>query len=269
MIFALEKNTLNMLSKIYRLSMVVICSLLLAGCQTTLQAPVKDGAPTSKDAAMQAYETEEFTWDIGTSHYYLDKGATQMVTLERENWMKDAQGNVVANWFGAGNVWGIGGGPMGGDPRTARLPKTMRISYYDYQEDRFYQLDAELPQKKLFELFKQKTVSIDTKYGSVKPMFNGLLIGVAPQGNVVVWARARGARDQVELATYKAHAMQDMTIERYNSTGTYGPNGGRAFPISTDRWGILSDATALTPATVERLKSGWLPSADYYLQQRI
>ena len=189
---------------------------------------------------MQVYETEEFTWDIGTSHYYLDKGATQMVTLERDNWMKDAQGNVVANWFGAGNVWGKGGGPMGGDPRKSRLPKTLRISYYDFQENRFYQLDAELPQKKIYELFKQKTVSIDSKYGSVMPLFNGLLIGVAPQGHVVIWVRSGSGRDQVELATFKAQIIQGMTIERYNTMGNHGANGTRAFPISADRWKILS-----------------------------
>ena len=218
---------------------------------------------------MPAYETEEFTWGLSTSHYYLDKGATQMVTLERENWMKDAQGNVVANWFGAGNVWGLGGGPMGGEPRKSRLPKTIRISYYDYQEDRFFQLDAELPQKKIFELFKQRTVDRSRQVGDAIPRYDRFLIGIAPQGHVVLWVRAAGAKDQVELATYKAQVLQGMTIDRYNGTGTYGPNEGRAFPISTDRWGKLSSTTSLKPATVEKLKSGWLPPVDYYLQQRI
>lgn len=246
----------------------VIC-LNIAACHAPLKVPVTPHSQSTTGYKMHPYETEQFTWSIYTSHYYLDKGNTQMVTLEQENWMKDAEGKVVANWFGAGAAWGLGGQPMGGNARLARLPKTMRITYYDYQEDRFYQLDAELPLAQIYELFMRKTVSIGLDYGNVTPQFNTFLIGIAPQGNIVLWLSSGDGTDQVELANYRATVMQNMGIARYNTTGTYGSNGERAFPISADRWQVLSSATALEAATVEKLKSGWTPPATPYLQQRL
>ena len=211
---------------------------------------------------MPAYETEEFTWGLYTSHYYLDAGNTESPTLERQNWMKDAQGNVVMQWYGEGTAWGKGSPPMGGDKRRARLPKTLRVTYYDYQEDRFYQLDAELSLPLLYDLFKQKVVSPDLGLGTVVPRFDNFKIGIAPQGHVVLWLGGRAGADQVELAVFKAKPLRDMTVERYNASKP-------AFPLKTDRWKKISYETSLRPETVAKLKSGWMPDASYYLKQRV
>src|SRR5450830_859100 len=71
------------------------------------------------------------------------------------NWLKDAQGDTVARFFsGFGATWGAGSSDMGGtNPKGSRLPKTIHLSYYDYQEDRFYRLEAELPLHRIYELF--------------------------------------------------------------------------------------------------------------------
>ena len=211
---------------------------------------------------MPAYETEEFIWGLDTSHYYLDAGNTESPTLERQNWMKDAQGNVVMQWYGEGTAWGTGSPPMGGDKRRARLPKTLRITYYDYQEDRFYQLNTELPLPQLYDFFKQKIVSTGMGYGTVVPRFDTITIGIAPQGHVVLWVSGRSAIDQVELAVFKAQPLRDMTIERYNASQP-------AFPLKADRWTKISYETSLRPETVAKLKSGWMPDASYYLKQRV
>jgi hypothetical protein len=234
---------------------ILACSLLLVANHGLTQTKA------IKETAMPAYETEEFIWRLVTSHYYLDSGATQIVTIERQNWMKDALGKVVAQWWGAGNVWGLGGTPMGGDKRRARLPKTLRTTYYDYQEDRFYQLDAELPLQKLHALFKETVVSPSLNYGKVVPKFDTFKIGIAPQGHVVVWVGGRGGDDQIELGIYKAQMMRDMTVAGYNATKP-------AFPLKADRWTKLSYSTSLKPETVAKLKTGWMPELGYYLKQR-
>lgn len=234
---------------------ILVCSLLLVANLCWAQTkPIKE-------IVMPAYETEEFTWRLVTSHYYLDSGATQVVTIERQNWMKDAQGNVVVQWLGAGNVWGKGSTPMGGDERRARLPKTLHTTYYDYQEDRFYQLDAELPLQKIHALFKESVVSVSLDYGKVIPKFDTFKIGIAPQGHVVLWIGGRGGDDQIELGVYEAQIMRDMTVAGYNATQP-------ELPLKADRWTKLSYSTSLKPETVAKLKTGWMPELDYYLKQR-
>jgi len=238
---------------------ILTCSLLLVANLGWAQTkPIKE-------TAMPAYETEEFIWGLRTSHYYLDSGSTYLENIERQNWMKDAQGKVVAQWFGAGNVWGKGGGPMGGDERRARLPKTLRTTYYDYQEDRFYQLDAELPLQKLYALFKETVVSAGMSYGKVVPKFDTFMIGIAPQGHVVVWIGGRGGDDQIELGVYKAQISRNMTVDGYNATKP-------AVPLTANRWDEMSDLgtyrTGLKPETVAKLKTGWMPELAYYLKQR-
>lgn len=231
---------------------IFIC-LLVSACQTI--------APAFKDSNSHAHETKQFVWGLSTCQYSLDEGNIQLVTLEDGNWMKDAQGEKVISWSGSSGEWGKGSSPFGTRPRLAHLPKTMRLSYYDYQENRFYQLDAELPQRKLYELFNQRTIDRDTKYGESAPRYEGLAVGIAPQGHIVVWVNGGGGDEQIELATFQAQPVPDMTIERYNATN---PNGA----ISTDRWRKLSVSRALKPETIAKLKSGWLPTSSDYLQQR-
>lgn len=225
-----------------------------------------------RDYCVQYNETDfafvsRLMQEWGINYHFEHTGGVHRLVLSDNN--GGFQATPEDPGLGAGNVWGLGGRPMGGDPYLARLPKTMRLRYYDYQEDRFYQLDTELPQKRIYELFTQKTIDRDMKLGQIIPRYTALMVGIAPQGHIVLWVLKGDGRDQVELATFKAQPMPDMTIERYNSTGHYGSNGGRAFPINADRWKIISQSTALKPETVAKLKSGWLPSADRYLQQRI
>lgn len=213
---------------------------------------------------MNTIETEQFTWGLSFSTYGIDLGNTGIETLQYGNWLKDARGNEVMRFYPGASGWGRGAGGIGTEPRLSALPKTLHLAYYDYQEDRFYELQAELPQKKLYDLFKQTMVDYDMMVGKIIPRFDSLTIGVAPQGYVMVWASRGDGLNQVELAgPLKATVMQGMTVERYNRETK------PAFPLDPDRWAYLSDGTKLKPETVAKLKSGWLPDTAYYEMQRI
>src|SRR5450830_1450418 len=90
-------------------------------------------------------ETAFMKWDITFCKYSIDidpRANSRLETMWADNWLKDAQGDTVARFFsGFGATWGAGSSDMGGtNPKGSRLPKTIHLSYYDYQEDRFYRL---------------------------------------------------------------------------------------------------------------------------------
>jgi hypothetical protein len=148
---------------------------------------------------------------------------------------------------------------MGGPDRDgARLPKTLRLSYYDTLEDRFYQLDAELPLRRLFELFIEapKIVAKKATYGKVRPRYEDLRIGIAPDGHVMLWVWGLGS--QVELATYRARMLEGMTAQSYNAS-----RPPASFALDEDRWLGLD---RMKPATVERVKAGWRPDPMWYMR---
>lgn len=211
------------------------------------------------------YETETFKWELSVCRYGIDidpRAYIPVKTLATGNWLKDAQGNVVALFYSPfGAAWGNGASPMGGpSDNGARLPKTLQLMYYDFLEDRFYQLNAELPQQRMYELFQQKTVSKVLAYGKVKPRFYDLRIGVAPQGHIMLWAA--GEVDQVELATYQAEqVMKDQTPQNYNATLP----GGRSFTLDENRDRALASGRA-KPETVARIKAGWRADPNWYMR---
>ncbi len=218
--------------------------------------------PLLKGNDMQNYATEIMKWEFTSCHYGLDidpKAYARVETLWRDNWFKDADGNIVAKFYsGFSAAWGAGTTGMGGPSNEgSRLPKTLRMTYYDYLEDKFYKLDAELPQQQIYELFKQRAIDKDVNYGQIRGRFDNLRIGVAPHGNVMLWA---AGIDQVELKTYYAHELTGLTRESYNASLP-----GGTFKLMEDRWRALA-AGRIQPQTIERIKAGWVPSASWYMR---
>lgn len=208
-------------------------------------------------------ETAFMQWRVTFCRYGIDiapRESGNVTTLTGNNWLKDADGNTVALFYtGFGAAWGAGSRGMGGTPdQGARLPKTLRLSYYDYLEDRFYQLDAELPIKRLFELFFEvpKIVARKVLYGEVRSRYDNLRVGVAPDGHVMMWVAGLGS--QLELVQYRANVMQGITRQSYNASRPAG-----SFGLDEDRWLGLD---RMKPETVERAKAGWRPDAMWYMR---
>jgi len=215
-----------------------------------------------KGNSMNAYATEVLKWSMSFCSYGIDidpKGQGDVTTLVINNYLKDAEGQVVSTFFtGFGAAWGAGNSGMSGPGKNgARLPKTLRMAYYDYLEDRFYRLDAELPTQRIYELFKQRTVDKDVNYGQVRGRFDELRIGVAPDGHVMLWA---SGIDQVELQTYRAQVQEGITRESYNASLP-----GGTFTLMEDRWAALK-AGRIKPEALERIKAGWRPDPAWYMR---
>lgn len=226
----------------------------------TARAEVLTSLP--KGTSMKTPHDAVFKWDVDFCSYGLDidpRASSRVETLPSDNVMWDAQGLEVARFYsGLGAAWGFGSDLMGGPDRNgAKLPQRLQFTYYDYLEDRFYQLKTELPIEKLFELFSQPGLA-RANY-KARPKYQTLRIGVAPLGNVMVWA-AGYTDNQVELGHYRAEVMEGMTPKRYNASGV------RPFPLREDRWQELSGGRA-KPATIERIMAGWVPDPSYYMRR--
>ena len=208
--------------------------------------------------------TAIFKWDVTFCRYGIDidtKAQGSVKTLWNDNWLKDADGNEIASFYtGFGAAWGSGSSGMGGpNPKGSRLPKTMRLTYYDFLEDRFYQLDAELPLHRLYDLFSQRTVDKTLKYGEVRPRFDDLRIGVATQGHVMVWAA--GVANLIELQTYQARELKGLTRKSYNASLP-----GGTFTLMEDRDLALFKGGRMQPETIKRIQEGWVPSPTWYMR---
>ena len=216
-----------------------------------------------KGTNMNAFATEVMKWEVSFCSYGLDidpKGQSDLETLWHDNWFKDADGNVVAKFFsGFGAAWGAGASGMGGtNDKGSRLPKTFRMSYYDFLEDKFYRVDGDLPQQRIYELFKRKIIDKTVSYGKVRGRFDDLRLGVAPLGNVMLWAA--GLNDQVELQTYRAQELPGLTRASYNASLP-----GGTFTLMEDRWKALAGGR-LKPETLELIKAGWVPDPTWYMR---
>ncbi|MFG6449824.1 DUF2931 family protein [Roseateles sp. BYS180W] len=217
-----------------------------------------------KDPAM-SIETDEFDWEISTCKYSLDielRGNSRVDTLSYGNRFIDASGKDVGRFFtGFGAPWGGGDGPMGGDRRRARLPKTLELSYYDYIEGVLYQLQAPLPIEHIHARFSERTVTRGEPYGKVVQKYNDIRIGVGPQGHIMVWL-ASVSGNQVELATYQATPVKDFDPAEYNRKLP-----GGSFYLNADRFRELSfDTNRLSPQTQERIRAGWRADPRYYFE---
>jgi hypothetical protein len=69
-------------------------------------------------------ETATMKWEVSFCSYGIDiepRGQGDVTTLTGDNWMKDAEGQVVAQFYtGFGAAWGAGSGGHGRASATAR-----------------------------------------------------------------------------------------------------------------------------------------------------
>jgi hypothetical protein len=220
-------------------------------------------ANAGKESTMSSIESEEFQWSITVSNYNIDLGDIDIETLINDCWFADAKGNK-RQFYGSRGGYGTGGTPIGGNRETLPLPKTLHLQYYDYQEGRFYKLDVELPQRKLYALFQQKTIQIDADDKPVMPRYDEITIGIAPGGFIMLWVRTYNGYDEVELlGPLQALNIDGMTVESYNSSVR------ESFWLASDRWDYLKNNDGIKPETLAKLKTGWLPDNLYYRQRRI
>jgi hypothetical protein len=71
-------------------------------------------------------------------------------------------------------------------PALKPLPDKLDILFYSYLEDTFYRGHFDLPYDKILNLFREGAVLDPTN-----PIYNRIMVGVAPGGTVAVWVTGR------------------------------------------------------------------------------
>lgn len=114
-------------------------------------------------------------------------------------------------WGGYGAVYAVGD-----DKR--KIPESMQITWFSYAENKFYQGDFNLPQKKIYDIFKKDYGYYKLPNGhKEKEAFSTLLLSFAPQGLVTLWASGCGS---IEIGTYQAKEIFMEWKDFYGTQGT-------------------------------------------------
>ncbi|MEM8521201.1 DUF2931 family protein [Flavobacterium sp. PL12] len=86
------------------------------------------------------------------------------------------------------------------------VPNGLQLYWYSYLENKYYELYTKLDQKKIAAYFKDGFIRDNkvtlTNEGSNKGLYNGLVAGIAPGGEVVIWIS--GVNESKEIGVYKA-----------------------------------------------------------------
>ena len=97
--------------------------------------------------------------------------------------------------------WGSAYVNEGNDPKE--LPKNIDIVWFSFIENCFYNLQAPLDYEKIEKLFK-KGFEQRIRYGELRhTTYNGLVVGLAPGGTVVVWV-GKGYSPITEVGRFQA-----------------------------------------------------------------
>lgn len=89
-----------------------------------------------------------------------------------------------------------------------KVPEKMVLRWFSYTENKFYLGDFELPQKKLYDLFKKDYgTSFDPDGEEYKKSYYTLMVGIAPKGMITLWIQ--GSVGPKEIGSYQAHEVLD------------------------------------------------------------
>ena len=89
-----------------------------------------------------------------------------------------------------------------------KVPEKMVLRWFSYTENKFYLGDFELPQKKLYDLFKKDYgTSFYPDGEEYKKSYYTLMVGIAPKGMITLWMQ--GSVGPKEIGSYQAHEVLD------------------------------------------------------------
>lgn len=167
-------------------------------------------------------------------YYFLsDKKQKEMlVKTEKFEWLAEVGADLTApmevvhgdfvdskgesQWIPSGeylgnNRWEDGGGKYVVGDEKRRIPERMSITWFSYAEDKFYTGDFELPQKKIYDLFKKDYGTYTNDDGTESQnKYSTFVLGIAPKGLVTLWISGCAV---IEIGNYQAH--EDFT-ENWN-----------------------------------------------------
>ena len=146
----------------------------------------------------------EFTWGTskcGPKGYPLDILSGTMYFKGEETGLGLATGTVMGTW---GDTFA----------KTSlvhkKLPDRFDITFYSYAENQSYRGEFDLPYDKLLALFQWGAENAVQVGDEKRPIFNDLVVGVAPGGTVAVWVY--GNQEQREVFVGQAKKI-DLVLD--------------------------------------------------------
>jgi hypothetical protein len=117
--------------------------------------------------------------------------------------------------------WGFSGADVSYGIKT--LPRRINCIWVSYAEGCFYSIDSPIDYDKMLQLFKEGYQDSGAYFNDEgayeKCTFNTIVVGLAPGGTVVVWAKGGGR--QVEIGRYKGekYIVPKQEIARLDNHG--------------------------------------------------
>lgn len=194
---------MNYLNKIYIALVIILFSCLGYNLWQEKGTELFYYFLSDKKQKEMLVKTEKFEWLVNV-------GADLTAPMEVVHGsFTDSKGE--SQWIPSGeylgnNRWEDGGGIYVVGDEKKRIPERMNITWFSYAEDKFYTGDFELPQKKIYDLFKKDYGTYINYDGTEsKNKYNTFKLGIAPQGLVTLWISGCAV---IEIDTYQAHETQ-------------------------------------------------------------
>lgn len=152
------------------------------------------GIATMQFAQKPTMNKYKYDAGIGTPENF-DIDTYQQVFYSENNEMIPINGMGVQ----LGGMWGSGGDFVVGD-EMKEIPQLLKIGYYSYIENKFFEGEFKLPQNEIEKLLQEKTVNPFN--GLEQPKYNYFSVGIALNGITILWIK--GNENQKEIGRFQA-----------------------------------------------------------------
>ncbi|WP_240723688.1 DUF2931 family protein [Flavobacterium sp. J27] len=151
--------------------------------------------------------------------------------------------------------WGEEGGTVVMGPDLKSIPDSLEIAWHSFVDQKNFEGKWALPKEELIKLFNEGIVN---KVTNKKITYNKFVVGLAPNGLVVIWLSS--VRGQVEIAHYKAKEVS-VNVETISEENK---------PIFSKKYNdvVLSELNN-EYNTFERIKKKEYPKTDLYEGYRL
>ena len=129
--------------------------------------------------------------------------------------MSDGSTGFIPSGQYLNGSWGVSSsGSMSVGEDRKKVPDSLKIVWFSYAENKFFEGHFHLPQKKMYDIFK-KDYGYDIMPDGTKDknMYNTLLLGIAPQGMLTLWI---GGLGNIEIGTYQAKETFDIDWDSFS-----------------------------------------------------
>ena len=140
-------------------------------------------------------------------HSSYHKDLTTAFYLNDGTWLRTLVADSSGKWGGNSSR------PLGGNPFAQPLPERLKLTYYEMMEDKFYQLDTELPTEKIRQLFNTPDAGWEESYfeGEILAPLSfktrDINIAVAPEGWIILFAVGSHG-NRYEIGSWQAKEIE-------------------------------------------------------------